>query len=47
MISEILMLAQEEISEPNPIFNLRNGILLIAIIALLVGVKIYKNKTMS
>jgi hypothetical protein len=46
MIQNLLMLAQDS-SEPHPLFNLRNGILTLAIIVLLVGYKIYKNKTMS
>ncbi len=47
MINELLMLAQEEAAEGSAIFNLRNLILVVAIVALLVGLKIYKNKTMS
>lgn len=47
MIQNLLMLAQEESSEPSAVFNLRNGVLVLVIIVLLVGYKIYKNKTMS
>ncbi len=47
MIQNLLMLAQEETSEPSAIFNLRNLILVVVIVGLLVGLKIYKNKTMG
>ncbi|MFH1416707.1 MAG: hypothetical protein ABII12_00255 [Planctomycetota bacterium] len=47
MLAELLILAQEVPGEGSAIFNLRNGILVFAIIALLVGLKIYKNKTMG
>ncbi len=49
MVNALLMLAQEaESAEPPPlIFNTRNLILVVAIVALVVGYKIYKNKTMS
>lgn len=49
MINHWLMLAQEiEPPElPSTIWNLRNLILVIILIAIIVGYKIYKNKTMS
>lgn len=42
MLVQALMLAQE-----NAIFNLRNGILVLLLIAILVGYKIYKDKAQS
>ena len=47
MIAELLMLAQDAPDQGSAIFNLRNGILVVVIIGLLVGLKIYKNKTMG
>ncbi len=47
MIADLLFLAVQEIEEPSAIFNLRNGIFVLVIIGLLVGLKIYKNKTMG
>lgn len=50
MLTNLFLLGQaavEEIEEPSPIFNLRNGILALAIIAILIGYKIYKDKTMT
>jgi hypothetical protein len=42
MLANVLMLAQE-----NAVLNLRNGLMLLGIIALIVGYKVYKNKTMG
>ena len=43
MLANMLMLAQED----SAVFNLRNGLLFLGIIVLIVGYKIYKNKTMG
>lgn len=43
MWSNLLMLAEEE----GYVFNLRNGLLVLLIIGLLVGLKIYKSKRMT
>jgi hypothetical protein len=43
MIQNLLILAQDE----NMVFNMRNGILLVVLIVILVGYKIYKNKQMN
>lgn len=42
MMNDILVLAQD-----NALFNLRNLIMVICIVVLIVGYKMYKNKTMS
>ncbi len=47
MIADLLILAIEEVKQPSAIFNLRNGIFVLVIVGLLVGLKIYKNKTMG
>ncbi len=49
MVNALLMLAQEAepVTRQPLIFNLRNLILVGTIIVLLVGYKIYKNKTMG
>lgn len=43
MLSNLLMLAQDD----GAVLTMRNGLLLLVIIGILVGYKIYKNKTMS
>lgn len=43
MLANILMLAEEE----SAIFNMRNIILVAVIVGVLVGYKVYKNKTMG
>ncbi len=49
MLNKLLMLAQKipEVEQPNLLFNARNGILVVVAIVLVVGYKIYKNKTMT
>jgi len=51
MIDALLMLAQvqeiPEVEPPSLIFTARNLILVIVLIVIIVGYKIYKNKTMS
>jgi hypothetical protein len=42
MLVNLLMLAQE-----STVFTLRNGILVLVLIGVLVGYKMYKNKTMG
>ena len=43
MLADIFMLAQED----SAIFNMRNLILVVVIVGILVGYKVYKNKTMG
>lgn len=43
MLANLLMLAQDD----GAIFTMRNGLLLLVIVGILVGYKMYKNKTMS
>jgi hypothetical protein len=49
MVNALLLLAQEAepVTQPPLIFNMRNLILVVGIIVLVVGYKIYKNKTMG
>ncbi|HVP12605.1 MAG TPA: hypothetical protein VMV94_15625 [Phycisphaerae bacterium] len=47
MIQNLLILAQEAPQEESYIFNLRNGILLLALIVILVVYKLYKSKQMN
>lgn len=43
MLANLLMLAQDD----SALFTMRNGLLLLLVVGILVGYKIYKNKTMS
>jgi hypothetical protein len=47
MIANLLLLAQSEVEQPSDVWTLRNLILLVGIVVIIVGYKIYKNKTMS
>ena len=51
MLNKLLMLAQAnkipDVEQPSLLFTLRNGILVVVAIVLVVGYKIYKNKTMT
>lgn len=49
MLNKLLMLAQKipEVERESLLFTARNGILVVVAIVLVVGYKIYKNKTMT